>query len=280
MYRIQTHLPGPVPRRRVRGIAVAGSAVVFAGAGLGLAPAAMADPPGNNGTVKVDGTDIESVPDNDPHVGCTFTIDWFNFDAAATSTVTFALQAPTTDGSLSVDGPGTVTLQDDPAGGAGGDPDGSQAYTLSFDGSPQPQQGYHVKLTVNTTGSQGSDVKSKVFWVQGCDAPTPEPTPTAEPSPTESPTVLPTEGTETPEPTEQPSESPSVLGTEDSEESPAPAATQPPSAAPEEAAAVPTEVAAGATAEPDNALALTALAGAAGLAALSGGAVLLRRRRG
>ncbi len=33
---------------------------------------------------------------------------------------------------------------------------------------PHPIQGYHVKLTVNAEGSQGADVKHKVFWVEGC----------------------------------------------------------------------------------------------------------------
>ena len=38
---------------------------------------------------------------------------------------------------------------------------------------PHPQQGWHVKLTVNNDGSQGSDVKHKVFWVTGCEIPPP-----------------------------------------------------------------------------------------------------------
>ena len=29
-------------------------------------------------------------------------------------------------------------------------------------------QGFHVKLTINAEGSQGADVKHKVFWVTGC----------------------------------------------------------------------------------------------------------------
>ncbi len=45
-----------------------------------------------------------------------------------------------------------------------------QSYTLSFDGAPQPQQGYHVKLTVHTPRSKGNDTKTKVFWVAPCEA--------------------------------------------------------------------------------------------------------------
>ena len=37
-------------------------------------------------------------------------------------------------------------------------------------------QGYHVGFTINTPGSQGSDKKSKVFWVKGCE-PVQPPTP-------------------------------------------------------------------------------------------------------
>jgi hypothetical protein len=36
---------------------------------------------------------------------------------------------------------------------------------------PHPQQGWHVRLTINADGSQGADVKHKVFWVSGCETP-------------------------------------------------------------------------------------------------------------
>lgn len=34
-----------------------------------LVPAAAADPPGNNGTIKIDGLAFDDAPDNEPHVG-------------------------------------------------------------------------------------------------------------------------------------------------------------------------------------------------------------------
>ena len=34
-------------------------------------------PPGNNGTVKVDGEPWDSTPNNEPHPGCTFEIDFY-----------------------------------------------------------------------------------------------------------------------------------------------------------------------------------------------------------
>ena len=56
-----------------------------------------------------------------------------------------------------------------PAGGAGTDLDGEATYRLGFAGDPDPDLGYHVKVTVHTPGSQGADTKSKVFWVSPCD---------------------------------------------------------------------------------------------------------------
>ena len=156
------------------------AAAALALALLSLAPppagASPSDPPGNNGTVKVaELGDMDAPPDNDPHVGCTFTVEWYGFDEGPDiySDVTFESWAPTADAVLSVDGPSSVFVGEDPASGAGTDDglDARQAYTLSFQGDPQPQQGYHVKLTVNTPGSIGADQKSKVFWVEGCQAP-------------------------------------------------------------------------------------------------------------
>ena len=132
------------------------------------------DPAGNNGTVKIAPLgEMDGIPQNSPHPGCTFQIEWYGFDQGddIISTVGFAMQAPTSDVALSVDGPATVFVGGDPASGAGTDTglDGVQAYTLSFDGAPQPKQGYHVKLTVHTPRSQGNDTKTKVFWVEPCE---------------------------------------------------------------------------------------------------------------
>ncbi len=144
------------------------SLLVAAGSG------AAVNPPGNNGTVKVDGEDIDGQPNrNEPHVGCDFSIEWYGFDADAVSTVTFETQPPTGNRLLLTD---TVPLDGDDNTG-GGSPeglDGVAYYYLDFNDQDylHPQQGYHVYLTVNTTGSQGSDVKHKVFWVTDCYRPT------------------------------------------------------------------------------------------------------------
>jgi LPXTG-motif cell wall-anchored protein len=79
---------------------------------------------------------------------------------------------------------------DNSGGGSETGLDASQTYDLTallqaFE--PHPQQGWHVKLTVNNEGSQGADVKHKVFWVGPC-APPPT-TPTTSPSTTSTSTT-------------------------------------------------------------------------------------------
>jgi hypothetical protein len=142
------------------------------------------DPAGNNGTVKITPHgEVDGIPQNTPHVGCVFDVEWYGFDEGddIVSQVTFQSWAPTRV-PMTVDGPAEVFVGADPASGAGvgSDADGTDTengfdgeatYTLSFDGEAHPQQGYHVKLTINTPGSQGADVKHKVFWVQDCEEP-------------------------------------------------------------------------------------------------------------
>jgi hypothetical protein len=175
---------------------------VFAGS----AASAAQDPPGNNGTIKVDGVEFDSHPDNQPHVGCTFQIDWYGYDKGDYySDVLFEDQPPTADGGLTVtSGSLHVFIGEDDSSGGGSEAglDASQTYTLAFTGEPHPQQGYHVKLTIHADGAQGADVKHKVFWVTGCETatPTPTPTPTVTVTPTPSETVTPTPS-DTPTPT-------------------------------------------------------------------------------
>jgi hypothetical protein len=140
------------------------------------------NPPGNNGTIKVDD---DSLPDcgngdsddncdngvgNDPHLNCQFYIEWYNFDANTTSQVSFAMQ-DNPQSSLHLTSNGNLNVQldgDDASGASENGLDAKELYSLSFDGpAPQPQ-GFHVKVTVHTTGSQGNDTKSKVYWVDGC----------------------------------------------------------------------------------------------------------------
>jgi len=126
---------------------------------------------GNNGTIKIDGNDFDDHPDNEPHVGCIFQVDFYGFDEGdLEALVTFEAQPPTGKGVLLTD---TVFIGEDPAGG-GTDLDATATYDLSAalaSYTPHPQQGFHVKLTVNAENLQGADTKHKVFWVEGCDTP-------------------------------------------------------------------------------------------------------------
>ncbi len=153
------------------------------------------DPAGNNGTVKITGPGDEvGQPSDDPHPGCTVLVEWFGYDEGAdvVSTVTFASQAPTSDAVLGGTSPARVFVGGDAAGG-GTDLDGRQAYTLTFQGEPHPQQGYHVKLTVATPHSLGNDTKSKVFWVEPCADVAASETPSTAALPADTP--VPTQGT-------------------------------------------------------------------------------------
>jgi hypothetical protein len=145
-----------------------------AGNGNGTGGGQDGDPAGNNGTVKIAALgDLDTIPNNTPHPGCTFQVEWYGFDEGedVVSTVTFAAHAPTSDVVIGGTSPSEVFVGGDPASGAGTETglDGRQAYTLSFDGEPHPKQGYHVKLTVSTPHSLGNDTKTKVFWVAPCE---------------------------------------------------------------------------------------------------------------
>jgi hypothetical protein len=146
-------------------------AATFASAGvLALAPPAVAaDPPGNNGTIKLDNKPFDDAPDNEPHVGCRFQVDFYGYDEGDyNATVTFSVQPPT--GQFIPILNDTVFIGEDPAGG-GTDLDASVEYRLQSvlnDYTPHPQQGYHVKLEVDAPFSIGADNKFKVFWVEPC----------------------------------------------------------------------------------------------------------------
>jgi hypothetical protein len=145
----------------------------------GPAGAAEGDPPGNNGTIKIDGAPLDDAPNNEPHPGCSFEVDFYGFDAGLdhNATVTFAVHNATSgDDVLDVD-PAVVFIGGDANDGGGSEAglDASQGYNLYqalTDGGYEPgKQGYHIKLTVHADGSHGNDTKHKVFWVTDCVPP-------------------------------------------------------------------------------------------------------------
>ena len=176
-------------RGRTVGLAAAVAVAVVATAGLSLAAPGRGNghaygrtrhqagsgtrsvPPGNNGTVKIDGQPLDQGTDNESHPGCSVSIDFFGYDQGdLQATYDLSLQPPSGRGELAA---GSVFIGGDPAGG-GGDFDGTTGLIdptqalASSGATANPNQGYHVFLTVHAQGSIGSDVKHKVFWI-GCD---------------------------------------------------------------------------------------------------------------
>jgi hypothetical protein len=161
-------------------VAVVLTAMVTSLAGLA---SAAPNPPGNNGTIKIDDTPFDDAPDNEPHVGCSFQVDFYGYDEGdLDATVTFEAHPPTGERQLLVTDSVFIGEDDNRGGGSEAGLDASQTYTLDLTGiEPHPVQGVHVKLTINAEGSQGADVKHKVFWVTGC---VPGPTTTTTPGDT------------------------------------------------------------------------------------------------
>ncbi len=127
------------------------------------------DPPGNNGTVKIerDGP-MSAGKGNEPHVdGCIFWLEYYGFDQGQTADITFTAQSPSTPKGTVLLADKGVKVSDTPAGG-GQDKDYVIAYNLTsaVQGlKAHPKQGYHIKLSSDTQGAPGG-AKHKVFWIK------------------------------------------------------------------------------------------------------------------
>jgi hypothetical protein len=169
---------------------------------IGVPAGATPNPPGNNGTVKIDGVEFDIHPDNEPHVGCVFQVDFYGYDFGQLfADVTFTVHPPTGSPAVLLTDVVFIGEDDNAGGGSVAGLDAEVEYDLGpallVGGYAQhPQQGWHVKLTVNADGSQGADVKHKVFWVDGCIPPTTTttapPTTTSTSGPTTTTTAPPT----------------------------------------------------------------------------------------
>jgi hypothetical protein len=139
---------------------------------------------GNDGHIQVDGLPLDPGMDNDPHVSCPFAVEFFGFDPTQLATITIITWAPTTTtpaGTLVYDGiPVTEHGSTPPPGqtfpGVGSTLDGwfevpaADLAGLLSGIAPNPNQGYHVKLDVDLTGTpnlQGND-KYHTIWVAPC----------------------------------------------------------------------------------------------------------------
>ena len=157
----------------VGGLALAIVALVVSLLSIGGQAGAGPNPPGNNGTIKIDDVVFDDAPNNEPHVGCTFQVDFYGYDEGDLfADVTFTVHPPTGQAVVLLTDTVFIGEDDNSGGGSEAGLDASETYTLDFTGfEPHPQQGFHVKLTVNADGSQGADVKHKVFWVTDCVVP-------------------------------------------------------------------------------------------------------------
>ncbi len=118
--------------------------------------------------MKIDGVPWDNHPNNEPHVGCEFEIDFYGYDEGdLDARARIYMHPPTSNGKVF----DQMTFIGEDAAGGGIDHDASIYVDLNglLTGDPHPRQGYHVKLVVNAEGSQGADVKHKVFWVTDCD---------------------------------------------------------------------------------------------------------------
>ncbi|HEX6394040.1 MAG TPA: hypothetical protein VFZ97_11400 [Acidimicrobiales bacterium] len=154
-----------------------GSAGLAAAQGSGGKGNKGGAPPGNNGTIKIDQnvlTDVGKVDHaNHPHVSCQFALSFFGFDTGLRqTTVAYSAQPPS--GKFGPVAPtlgrGSFAFQ---GHGPGPALDWSEPYKLDVTGlKANPNQGYHIKVDVEVTGSIGSDDKYKVFWYKPCIVPT------------------------------------------------------------------------------------------------------------
>jgi hypothetical protein len=144
--------------------AVAATCAVVAGGAF-----AGGNPPGANGTVKIDGKPFDSHPNNQPHVSCIFQVDFYGFDQGDyNAKVKFTIQPPSGKGRVVKRD--TVFIGEDPAGG-GTDLDAERTYDLNMDvySHERHKKGFHMKLEVQAPGANGKIAKkSKVFWATDC----------------------------------------------------------------------------------------------------------------
>jgi len=138
--------------------------------------------------------EVALLPDNEPHVGCTFQVDFYGFDQGDLfADVTFEAHPPTGPVQVLLTDRVFIGEDDNTGGGSQAGLDASATYTLDVDGiEPHPNQGFHVKLTIHADGSKGADTKHKVFWVTGCPPGTTTTTSTTTSSTSTTSTTLPT----------------------------------------------------------------------------------------
>ena len=158
--------------RLVSAVAAVATATLVPVLGLVGAQAAYAGG-GNSGHLEVSEVGGPADSSNDPHVGCSFDLQWYGYQRSD-ATVRFESQAPTAGAVITkTQGPDKVSLG---SAASGSVMNAARTYTLKFTGAdPQANQGYHVKVSTDAAGAKGASGNYKVFWVEcdRADAPTP-----------------------------------------------------------------------------------------------------------
>jgi hypothetical protein len=135
---------------------------------IGRADAAPpGDPPGNNGTVKIEreGPADEDRGNEPIGDGCIIWLEFYGFDQGQTADISFTAQMPSGTGELLADK--AVAISDDAAGG-GQDRDAVIGYNLTSAVAGlkvHKQHGYHIKLRSDSLQAPGG-AKQKVFWIK------------------------------------------------------------------------------------------------------------------
>ncbi|MEV4536491.1 LPXTG cell wall anchor domain-containing protein [Asanoa sp. NPDC049518] len=166
--------------RRVTVMSVA-TLLTGGAAALALASpaAAQMDPPGANGDVKIDGFPYAEANSNEPHVSCQFRVEFFNFDKDEHADIILSTQPPSGK-FVEIERLTNVLVSDDAATGGSVKRDPDAYFEFSADdlaldvAEPHPQQGYHIKLTVDRRNHPEWTEKHKVFWLGPCTT-TPSP---------------------------------------------------------------------------------------------------------
>jgi hypothetical protein len=127
-------------------------------------------PAGNNGHIQIDEYTMDGGNGNDPHVGCGFSVSFFGYDAGTqNATIAVTPSSPTKGGT-----PFTVSTQWTTASRTGGNqldqnvPISPAQIAAAFSGVAPAHQGYHAKIEVEVSGSQGSDDKHHTVWIAPC----------------------------------------------------------------------------------------------------------------
>ena len=103
--------------------------------------------PATTGPSRSPRTATGTAPGEPPARGCTFTVEWYNFDKRQRHLQRdLREKAPTADVGLSGDRPGAGPAREDDGAGGGPRPGRHAGVHAVLHGDPHPVQGYHVKL--------------------------------------------------------------------------------------------------------------------------------------